>query len=275
MMSLFEKIVYILQAEMTTPVSYGGFHFGAVLIVIALTTLLVWRFRDADERTVRRILLIAWLAMVISEIYKQTVFAMDSDGVSATWDYAWYAFPFQLCSTPLYVLPFAVFLKEGRVRDAFLAYMSTFSLFGGIAVLCYPGDVFISMIGINIQTMLHHGLQAVLGIFLAVHNRRRLCFRYYAKSIFVFTALTLTAMLLNIGVHHALLAGGHSDVFNMFYISPYFDCTLPIVSSIYAAVPYPVFLMLYIIGFALVAALVFFAAKGIITLTQRGCHAKK
>jgi hypothetical protein len=49
----------------------------------------------------------------------------------------------------------------------------------------------------------------------------------------------------------------------MFYISPYFPCTLPVFSSIYSAVPYPVFLLLYIAAFLIGGGIVYGAAKGI------------
>ena len=61
-----------------------------------------------------------------------------------------------------------IFNKEGCVKDSAMAFMMTFSLFGGLVVMAYPNDVFIETIGINLQTMIHHGLQVVLGIYLFV-----------------------------------------------------------------------------------------------------------
>ena len=52
----------------------------------------------------------------------------------------------------------------------------------------------------------------------------------------------------------------------MFYISPFQPCTLPILSDVYAKVPYPVFLMIYAIGFFVAAAIIFYAAKGLVVL---------
>jgi hypothetical protein len=55
----------------------------------------------------------------------------------------------------------------------------------------------------------------------------------------------------------------------MFYISPYYNNDLPVLSTIYPMVPYFVYLIIYIFGFALVAALVFAIEKGIVALTLR------
>ncbi len=263
-MTTFDKFIYALQADMTTPTGYGWFHLLALTLTVTLTVFFIIKLRDAEEKTVRRLLLIFWVLLMITEVYKQVVFALDCDGVTATWDYAWYAFPFQLCSTPLYVLPFAALLPDGKARNACLCHLSTFSLFGGIAVMLYPDDVFINYIGINIQTMLHHGSQVVLGIFLAVRNHRRLSRGYYFGALSVFGVLAAMAMTLNIGVYHLLRASGIDDTFNMFFISPYFECTLPVLSSIYPAVPYPVFLMIYLLGFAAIAAIMFFGVRALL-----------
>lgn len=269
-MTVFERIVSLLQVEMTTPASYGVWHIAFLLLTVSITVLTVWRFRDATEHTLRRLLLVFWVLLAALEIYKQLVFSMDvTDGV-ASWSYQWYAFPFQFCSSPLYVLPFAVFPKSDRIRSAVMSFLATFSLFGGLAVMAYPGDVFIGMIGINIQTMVHHGSQVVLGILMVAWNRRRMNKTFFTKGVAVFAILAAVAMILNLGVHAALVAAEMGDLtFNMFFISPYHPCTLPILSLIYPAVPYPVFLALYLLGFTAVAGIVFALGKGILHLIGR------
>ena len=268
-MNAFEKFLHLLEGSMKTPTNYGWFHLMFVGIVIVATVLLCRFFKDCDDKTFRKIVLIGWLVMVILEIYKQVIYTFEYDGTTVTWDYQWYAFPYQLCSTPLYVLPFIVFMKDGKVRDAMLSYISTFSFFGGVAVFFYPNDVFISTIGINIQTMIHHGLQIVFGIFFVVHNRRKLDHKYYVRGIPVFCALVSIALLANVLVYQIFMAVGSTETFNMFYISPYFDCTLPILNTIYLKVPYIVFAGLYILGFSFVATIIYYVETGITKLVER------
>jgi hypothetical protein len=273
-MSAFEKFLHILQVKMETPQTLGVWHLCSFALMIALCVLAAWRLRDASDKTVRRILFVAWLLLFLTEAYKQLVFTLHvSDGV-ASWSYAWYAFPFQFCSSPLYVLPLAALLPNGRLRDAVLAFLATFSFFAGLAVMVYPGDVFIGMIGINIQTMLHHGSQVVIGALLVAHNRRRYTRGFVLRGIPVFLAMACIALIADIAAYHILLANSSDHVFNMFYISPYFDCTLPILSNIYKVAPYPVFLAIYILGFSLVAFIMFLLQRGVLTLIQR-CHAAK
>ena len=269
-MNMFEKIIYWLQADMEPPTSYGLFHIVACILTLLATAFLVWRFRDAEDKTVRRILFGAWVVLVALEVYKQLVFSMDvTDGV-ADWSYQWYVFPFQFCSSPLYVLPFAIFPRSKRIRNTVMSFLATFSFFGGLAVMAYPGDVFIGMIGINFQTMVHHGSQVVLGVLMVAWNRRRMDKVFFAKGVIVFAILVAVAMILNFGVHAALVSAGMGDLtFNMFFISPYHPCTLPVLSLVYPAVPYPVFLVLYLLGFSAVAGIVFGMEAGILHLIGR------
>lgn len=269
-MNFFERILYLLQADMESPVSYGVWHICFLLLTVAASAFAVWRFRDASEKTLRRVLLTVWVVLVALEVYKQLVYSLSVSDQTASWSYQWYAFPFQFCSTPLYVLPFAIFPRSERVRSAVMSFLATFSLFGGLAVMAYPGDVFISMIGINIQTMVHHGSQLVLGALMVAWNRRSMDKVFFARGVTVFAMLASVAMLLNIGVHAALAAAGMGDTtFNMFFISPYHPCTLPVLSAIYPLVPYPVFLGLYLFGFSVVAGIVFALEKGILHLIGR------
>ncbi len=269
-MSAFEKFVHLLQWEMETPTNYGIWHLCFLALTIAATVLLVWRFRDASDRTVRRILLVIWIAMVILECYKQLVFSMSMEDGIARWEYQWYAFPFQFCSTPLYALPFVIFLKDGKVRDAVMTFFSGFSLFAGLAVMLYPNDVFISEIGINIQTMIHHGSQVAVGVFLVAYNRHRMNCKSFMGSLAVFGCFVVAAMLLNVVVHHGLVACGMADTtFNMFFISPYHDCTLPVLSAVDPLVPYPVFFLIYLLGFSVVSGIVYGIEKGILALVMK------
>ena len=267
LMSIFERILYLLQADMEPPASYGVWHICFLLLTAAASVLAVWRFRNASEKTLRKLLLGVWIGLAALEVYKQLVFSLDvTDGV-ASWSYQWYAFPFQFCSSPLYVLPFAIFPKSDRIRSAAMSFLATFSLFGGLAVMAYPGDVFISMVGINIQTMVHHGSQVVVGVLMMAWDRRRMDKVFFAKGVIVFAILAAVAMILNLGVHAALVSAGMGDLtFNMFFISPYHPCTLPVLSLIYPVVPYPVFLLLYLVGFSAVAWILFLLGKGILHL---------
>ena len=129
--------------------------------------------------------------------------------------------------------------------------------------MLYPGDVFIEWLGINIQTMVHHGIQVLVGIFCLVYNRKRLNLKFWIKSVCLFVPLMLIAFGLNIMMYHIFQAKGMDEVFNMFFIGPYYDCTLPLLSLIYPRVPYVVFFFLYLLGFSLISYVIYISSKGI------------
>lgn len=265
-----EKFYELIAGKMPTPSSYDWFHIMWTVIMIGITILLCIRFKDCSNKTFRIITLVCWIIIVALEIYKQLVFTFDNDSHIA--DYKWYAFPYQLCSTPLYVLPFIIFMKEGKIRDAFMSFMSTFSLFGGLVVFIYPNDVFIEIIGINIQTMVHHGLQIVLGVWFMVYNRNKLSHKYLLGAIPVFIILSGIAILLNetLGAH--IVSNGED--FSMFYISSHVENHLPILSDVYKAVPWGVFLIAYLFGFCFVSAIIYYITYGIITCVKRFTNKK-
>lgn len=254
----------LFSLSMAEPVSYGWFHILSILVVISATAVICKLFKDCPDKTVRLISAIVWGVMLVLEIYKQLIFGFGVEDGRLTWDYAWYAFPFQFCSSPLYILPIIAFAKNEKIREACIFYMMTFSLFAGLAVFCYPNDVFVETIGINVQTMIHHGSQILMGVFFAVRYRRELNLKRFAGGFAVFVAMVLVAMVLNVSVYHILNASHIDETFNMFYISPYFDCTLPLLSLIWGHIPYLAFVMVYFFGFILCSLIVYGISKGII-----------
>ncbi len=269
-MTSFENFVYtVLQAKMERPGLYGTWHIVSIILTVALTVLLVAFFRNAKDSTMRTTLFIGWVIMITLEIAKQLIGAMQYDGYVVTWAYAWRWFPFQFCSTPMYTFPLVFLLKDCKFRRAIMAYIATFSLFAGIIVMVLPTSVFTSYTVINVQTMVHHGLQVVFGIYMAAYNRHHLNKRFFGWCMIVFGAFASVAMILNLTIYPWLEAQGKWTDFNMFYISPYVNSDLPVLSAIYPQVPYPVYLIIYVLGFALVAALVYAVEKGIVALTLR------
>ena len=268
-MQFFVSVFNFVAAQTDIPTNFDIFHLSWIAFVLVASILLVCLCKNLSENGVKKIALGLWITIVVLEVIKQIVFGFTvHDGV-LVWDFAWYAFPFQFCSSPLYILPFVAFVKEGKVRDAAIVFLATFSLFAGLCVYVYPNDVFTFFTFINHQTMFHHGVQIFFGIYLAFRYRDRLNFKGLIGGTIVFSALATTALIMNVLAYNAFSALEMPDIFNMFFISPYYDCTLPVLSIVYGAVPYPLFLCIYIIGFMLCAGLVMLLMKGVILVTDK------
>lgn len=261
------KILEFLGAQMETPQPYGWFHLLFVGLTVALTIFLCIAFRNCGDKTFRRIILIFWIVIVLFEIYKQINFTFTVSDGKIVADYQWYIFPFQFCSTPFYTLPFIVFLKDGKLRDAFIGFASIFALVAGIAVMALPTTVFVPTIGIDIQTMVHHGSQIAVGVFCCVHERKKYRgIRIPLSALGVFAVMAAIASIMNETFIYFIPEG---ETFNMFFISSHFGCDLPVLQNIQASAPYPVFLLAYFAAFGIGAAVVYLAEWGIIKLTTK------
>ena len=247
-MHFIGKILEILNAEMETPTIFGWFHILFFALSIAAGFWLCSKFKYADEKTTRKILLITSVMAIGLEVYKQINYTFVYDGTQINTDFLWYAFPFQFCSTPMYVGLAAALIKHKKIYDALCAYLATFSLFAGLCVMCYPAQVFIPTIGINIQTMICHGVMITIGIYLLGTGYVKSEHKTILKAIPVFTIFVVIASIMN---EIAYLSGLlETDNFNMFYISPHCDPSLPVYSLVQAVVPYPWCLFIYVLCFS-------------------------
>ncbi|MBE7075983.1 MAG: hypothetical protein E7375_02835 [Clostridiales bacterium] len=258
-MTGFDKFMLFLQGEMTTPTLFSWFHIMCLCILIASCVTVFLLRKRISQKAVNNIVLIIGIMCIVFEIYKQLVFSYNyEEGVGATWDFQWYAFPYQFCSTPMYLMVLAGILRKGKVYNAIMAYLATFSMFAGLCVMLYPGNVFISMIGINIQTMFCHGTMFFVAFLLLATRVVPVKFETVFKGLIVFVIVLTIALLLNVIWHYC----GNEEDFNMFYISPFVPCDeLPILNIINEKAPYIVYLLCYILGFTLAAFLLMCFAK--------------
>ena len=247
-----EEFLHFLQGKMTKPTWFGWFHIMWIIITITACTLIFIFRKRISKKGLNITLICLGVALMLFELYKQIVYSFKYNGGNgnSTWHYQWYAFPFQFCSTPMYLMLLAGILRKGKTYDALLSYLGTYALFGGLVVLIYPGDVFSSMIGINIHTMFWHSSMVVLGFMILVTKSIKINYISVLKATIVFVVMLTMALLMNVTWHYC---SNLDDKFNMFFISPYFPCTLAVLNVIYAKCPYPVFLLIYIIGFMLAA----------------------
>ncbi len=262
-MNLLTKIYDFLHITCEVPQSYGSYHLMWVGITLVTAFVLVLLFKNANEKTVRALTALTWILMVVLEIGKQVLFSLNMNGAGEfSWSYYWYYLPFQFCSSPLYILPIVAFAKDSKFRDAAIVFLATFGFFGGACVYAFPGDVFLWFEFINVQTMVHHGIQVFFGIYLAMRYREKLNFKNLVRATGIFVVMCAIAMAINLVTEHTDITGAFGGL-NMFFISPYAPCTLPLLSMIYPLVPYPVFLCIYVFGFMLCAGLVMLLMKGI------------
>ena len=178
---------------------------------------------------------------------------------TVSWDFEWYAFPFQLCTTPIYISLISLWLKKGVVRDSLLAYMSYITIIGSITTMIMPDSCFVSDILVNIHTMWLHLGSFVVSVYLLLNKEVKIDFCRLKQAIIVFLIFVFIALSMNITIYNLGVLNG--ETFNMFYISPYFVSSLPVFDIIQKSVPYIMFLFIYILAIILASFIVFGISK--------------
>ncbi len=265
-MTFFQSVLSLLDTSMTTPQPYGWFHIlFFILSFVAAIPLCRFPQKPSDDH-VRRVVWVTAAVVALLEVYKQINYSFSYENGIA-YDYQWYAFPFQFCSTPMYIGLLAGIFKKGKVHESLCAYLATYALFAGLSVMVYPTTAFISTIGINIQTMICHGSMITIGIYLFYTGYVPLKHKTILKAMPVFAVTVGVAAIMNeIANQTGLL---ERETFNMFFISPYCEPSLPVYSLVQAYVPFPFCLILYIVGFTAAAYIVLLLAMAIAKLGRR------
>ncbi|MBP3387785.1 MAG: YwaF family protein [Clostridia bacterium] len=266
-MKFFKTIIELFDKKMPEPQMFGWFHLLWIALMIIAAVVLCRTHKNGDDKRVRRVVFVTAVLVTVFEIYKQICFSFTVVDDEIVFDYLWYAFPFQFCSMPLYVGLLTGVFRKGKVHNALMAFLATYSIFGGLTVMAYPPQVFIGEIGINIQTMFCHASMIVVGIYLLYTNYVKVEHKTILKAFPVFVVSIALAMLMNeIAKWTGLL---EREEFNMFYISPHCEGTLPVYSILQGILPYPVCLVIYFVCFTLIAYLILLAAIGIKKLAAK------
>lgn len=257
-MSIFEKILYMLQVEMKEPEAFGWFHLMWIVLVIITLIILHKSKTKNTEKQLKIVLGVYGIVALILEIIKQLIWSFNYDVItnSATWDYQWYAAPFQLCTTPIFVSIICLFLKNSKLRNKLLSYMAFVTILGSAMTILIPDSCFVEDVLINIHTMWLHCGSFVVSVYLLMSGivkieKQNLKDAFVVFLIFVFLAEFLNIFVYNIGILK-------EETFNMFYISPYFISTLPVFNVIQENVPFIIYLFTYIFAIGLGEALVYY-----------------
>lgn len=258
-----ETLIRILDWPMERPSLYSWYHLMWLVIPFAVAWLLCAMYKRSPqpEKHVRRVVFYTAVLVAVFELLHQINYNLVWRDGAVQWDMEWYAFPFQFCTTPMYIGLLTGFFRKGLIHDSLCAYLATYAVFAGLCVMIYPGDVFTGTIITNVQTMICHSSMLTIGIYLFYTGHVKLERRTILKAIPVFAACVAVAMLLNEIAYRSGLLNEHT--FNMFFISPYCEPSLPVYSIVQTYVPYPWCLIIYILSFSLAAFLVLLAAMGI------------
>ena len=247
-MNNFEKLIIFLQSEMVEPKPFGWFHLLCLLISSLIILYLFVIRKTHNEKRLKIIFGIYGIVALILELAKQIIWSctINLDLMAHSWSYPTYIFPFQLCTTPIYVCLLCLFLKKNKLRDCLGSYLVFITIWGSIMTMLIPDSCFVETVLVNIHTMYLHCGSFVVSMYLIISKEIEVNFSNMLKGFVVFTIMVLIALLMNLTIYPILPSG---ETFNMFYISPYFESVLPIFVDVQKMVPYPIYLLFYLFAF--------------------------
>lgn len=261
-----DAILRALKATMDTPKTFGGVHFVAMGAAIFLFVIITLFFRNCEQKTYRNILLTIWSVMFAMDVLRMIYmcYSVTPEG-EITWSFYWTILPFQLCDAPLYLLPVIACLKDGKLRDALSAFTYSYVLLGGLVTFINISSIATAYVFLNVQTLLHHGLQIVSAAYIAVYNRRNIRIQHFLYGAAVFIACVIFVTGYNV-----LLNAIHPEQrVNMYFISPYQKKVSPIFNDAWMKITGIWQILFYVGGVTAFAFILFMMLYGLFYLLRR------
>ena len=260
-----KSILEMTAWRMDAPAMFGVFH---ILAAAAVTAASFWAARilsvpaatgiapvKANTRFDRILAVTGWI-LIITEIYKQLfLYYIVNNGA-----YDWWFFPFQLCSVPMYLcilLPFT----GGRLRDAFITFMATYTFVSASAALAFPEDFLRSYVTLTAHGFLWHGILLFISLFILFSHQADLSHRGFARAAVLFIMLSTAAIMINVLSESRMTAAHDAHLIPnsfaaMFYLNPYHISPQPIIGTIQEMTCIPLGLALYALAVTAAADLV-------------------
>jgi len=258
-----EEFLHFLQGEMEVPGIFSWFHFVMLIPIIGLTIFISLFFKNTKEKVYKRILLIFWIILLVLELFKQLIKSFHY-GSPSYWEYSVRDFPFSICSMIYYFIPIILFVdkeKHPKIVDTAVGYLCLISLTMGIVVCIYTDMIMTNLVFINVQSLIHHGTQVILGVFVYVYNRKTISI----KTVF----RTLIAFLITAGIAIIINVCFYPHFINMFFINPTRITNLPIGNIVQEKAGYAVYLILFLHLIGLVAYLTYLVETSIYKLVLK------
>jgi hypothetical protein len=242
------------------PKDYGPFHlyyFFGIPVVVLICALLM---RKRSDIVIRIFILLCTCIMLIMEVIKQNLCSFNYNEVTGvvTWIYKYGCFPFQLCSTTMYMSLLTSLIWKGRIQKMLDATI-VISMIGATTDLFYPSLAFVNSIFLCNQSMIYHGLMMAIGVVLMITRLELNHKTFFLYGVPLYLVLVMIALIMDICFYYFY---SRIITFNMFFISPFWDGVFPVIGPLRIKA-YPVYLLIYIVMSTFYGYLLFFV--GMIT----------
>ena len=244
---------------------YSPLHFvaiGIMFVFLALGVVLGIKAKG-NSRSRDKAMSILGFIFIALEIFKITFRIIVKEGADLT------LISFQICSIPMYLLPFIYFMKEGKLKQAFVGYVSFQSFTSAFFYFVKPAAALnTAYIAITVQSILWHSLMVASGVYamIAYGLLTKEGFRSFIYSYILWVVTVVIAVILNI----VLIKANPGTALNLFYIAPNSTFKYPILSILFKEPkPYLLFLLVYLVYYFIGGFTVYGVGCGIRALATK------
>ena len=236
--------MFTITGELPQP--YGSFHFCWYIGVLLVGFILAFFLRKRSDKVLRIVIGTFWFVMFSLEIIKLVGLnsAMENGNIISTFDAS--SLSFQFCSLPIYFLPVVAFARKGKVRDVFAFFLGTYGLVAGLVAYSLPSTIFSENVFSNYHTFIHHGIQIITGLILLIRYIDKVNSKTVLNTFVLFFLTVIGSRFLNELMHSYY---PNNESIDYFFLSPYTQREFPVIGNIKQIVPFPVFMMGYIVSF--------------------------
>ena len=211
MIAALDSFFHSMAWPMEVLPAYGAFHILFTLFGFVLCGFAAWKLRRVGDKTVEWILFWCGLALAVSEVVKQFFCYF----VIAENTYHWGEFPFQLCSTPMYMCMAVPFVKNQQHKRAMYSFMVFYNLLGGAISFTEPSGLFHEYVFLTAHSCLWHMTLVFVGLLICCAQRVGAQKLDYKSATKIFIVLCGVAFVMN-----CLVQFGLGEKMNMFFVGP-------------------------------------------------------
>lgn len=245
-MNWFEKALFATSSShYPQQPPWGWFHITWIFAAIAMSVISALLMRKRSLFITRIFLLTYASIMILLEIWKilASSFHYNESTGEKEWKFNWGNFPFEFCSTPMYIALIASLICKGRIQNSLIGFLGLFGLTAAIAVFAFPTILGTSNKFLIFHTMIYHSGMVIVGVTVLV-SKMEIKHKTLLWVLPVYFILVFIAEMLNIWYHKCV----NEKYFNLFYISPYFPSSLQVLKEV-QKVSFPLFFVTYLVCF--------------------------
>lgn len=244
------KLIEWLSVPMERPQSYSPFHLIFTFVGLTVAIVLAFLLRKLNNKQNKIFLGVIGALLLISEVIK-IIFTSE---VLNGGNFAYWVFPFQLCSIPMYLLLIIPFVKNEKFNAYLYEFLFSITLATAFITFAEPSGLHKDYVFLTLHSYLWHLILVFIGFY--VFFSKRACKNKYGflKGMATFGVVTVIAFILNLCIRQPRM--------NAFYISPYVPHEIVVFDTIWETAGWLVADIVYLVAILLMCSAVYYISYG-------------